>query len=265
MHLLTDAHGKFDGPCVFTLGMFDGVHTAHARLLRRAKRTALQKGLPLVVMTFRKNPLEILAPEHAPRAIQTDDAKLASLVAAGVDTTVLRTFDNSFAHIESSEIIDYIVKTYHPTDWFVGYNNTFGRYGAGTPDILREAGRRLGFKTHVMPALIYEGEAVSSSRIRAALYSGNMPLVVSLLGRAYSIRGYVDRSGVLVVSDRLALPAPGSYNISVSGAAYTLRLIPRRIGPPGPPTDAYIPVGRVVLPDGQPAPMGMKWIVFGGN
>ncbi|GHU72556.1 hypothetical protein FACS1894184_20360 [Clostridia bacterium] len=253
------------GGCVFTLGTFDGLHAAHMRLLSRAKHAARLCGQPLVVMTFHKNPLEVLSPTRAPRALMTQACKLTELAAAGVDETIICTFSAELAALEPDDLIESIVRCYHPTDWFVGFNNTFGRAGTGTPKLLLGAGDRLGFRTHVMPAMIRAGSAVSSSRIRAAVLSGDLQQAQELLGRCYMLQGFVSDKGVLTVSDRLALPAAGSYNVLLDGAEYTLRLIPRRLGPPGPPTDALVPVGRILPGAAQPMPSGIKRLYFIGK
>jgi riboflavin kinase/FMN adenylyltransferase len=269
------------GGCVFTLGTFDGLHAAHARLLERAKRVARLRGRPLVVMTFRKNPLEVLCPAKAPRALMTASEKLAALSALGVDETIVCEFNEEFAETEPEELIEAVARRYHPTDWFVGFNNTFGRGGTGTPSTLMRMGGAIGFKTHVMPPMTRAGETVSSSRVRAALISGDLKLAQALLGRCYTIRGYVSGAGVLTVSDRLLMPAAGSYSVlmdaigsnrSAAAAAqnpdqreYTLRLIPSRIGPPSPPTDAMAPVGRILLAANQTIPSGIKRLSFVGR
>jgi riboflavin kinase/FMN adenylyltransferase len=207
--------------------------------------------------------------------------KLAALSALGVDETIICEFDEEFAATEPEELIEAVARRYHPTDWFVGFNNTFGREGMGTPSMLIRMGGVIGFKTHVMPPMTRAGETVSSSRIRSALVSGDLKLAQALLGRCYTIRGYVSSAGVLTVSDRLLMPAAGSYNVlldtidfdrSVAAMAqnldqseYTLRLIPSRIGPPSPPTDAVVPVGRILLAANQTIPCGIKRLSFVGR
>jgi riboflavin kinase/FMN adenylyltransferase len=248
--------------CVFTLGTFDGVHSGHARLINRAKHTARLRGLPLVVMTFRKNPLETLSPDRAPRALTTLPCKLAALTSLGVDECVLYDFNESLAAVAPDALIESLALRYRPSDWFVGFSNTFGRGGAGNPNTLIKAGERLGFRAHVIPALVMHGGAVSSSRIRTAIMQGDMALAQELLGRYYALQGYVGGSGVLSVSDRLAIPAAGMYSVYLDGAEYTIKLIPPRLGPPGPPTDAVTPVGRILPGADQYIPTGLKLVGF---
>ena len=47
---------------VLALGMFDGVHRGHQALLKQARQLADQFGVPLVVMTFDRHPLSLIAP-----------------------------------------------------------------------------------------------------------------------------------------------------------------------------------------------------------
>jgi riboflavin kinase/FMN adenylyltransferase len=248
--------------CVFTLGTFDGAHAGHARLLNRAKRTARLRSLPLIVLTFRRNPLETLTPDHAPRSLATIAGKLSALSSLGVDETILCDFDTQLASIPPDALIASIAQRYRPADWFVGFNNTFGQSGLGTPDTLRQSSERLGFRTHVIPAMSLAGGVVSSSRIRVAITQGDMPLAQTLLGRRYTLQGHVSSSGVLSVSDRLVIPAAGSYSVSLDGMEFTIKLIPPRLGPPGPPTDAVVPVGRILPSANQRIPIGIKQVGF---
>ena len=55
---------------ILALGMFDGVHIGHQVLLERARTLHMRWGAPLVVCTFARHPMELIAPERADPAHQ---------------------------------------------------------------------------------------------------------------------------------------------------------------------------------------------------
>jgi riboflavin kinase/FMN adenylyltransferase len=73
----------------------------------------------------------------------------------------------------------------------IGYDHGFGKDREGTVDTLREIGAELGFGVDVVEAFEVEGEAVSSSRIRALVAAGDVTAAAPLLGRRYSLQGVV--------------------------------------------------------------------------
>ena len=71
------------GPCVVTIGVFDGVHRGHAALITRAVHAARERGVPCVVMTFDPHPLAVLAPDRAPAMLATLDHRLDLIAELG--------------------------------------------------------------------------------------------------------------------------------------------------------------------------------------
>lgn len=72
-----------------------------------------------------------------------------------------------------------------------GYNFRFGRGRAGTNDTLRTLCDAAGLAFAEVPPLALGGEPVSSSRVRAALVSGDVAQAATLLNRNYRITGTV--------------------------------------------------------------------------
>ena len=52
--------------CVLTIGNFDGVHRGHQALLAQLCKEGRQRGLPVMVMLFEPQPLELFAADKAP-------------------------------------------------------------------------------------------------------------------------------------------------------------------------------------------------------
>jgi riboflavin kinase/FMN adenylyltransferase len=182
------------GPSAVALGAFDGIHLGHRAILGTAVTQARQAGLQALACTFDRHPMEILQPERAPLPITTLEERLALIAETGIDTTVMIPFTPAVANVEAKAFVqDVLVGRLRAREIVVGFNHRFGRGARGDVTLLGALAGPLGFRAHVVPALMVDGLAVSSSEIRAALQRGDLPSAARLLGRPYSIRGEVVR------------------------------------------------------------------------
>lgn len=209
-------------PCVLVLGMFDGVHRGHQALLMRGDELAQEMAFPLAVCCFEPHPLRVLAPEKAPPLLTTLPEKARVMQSFGVNELCITTFDRARADQPPEDFMAELVEIYAPVVVVCGFNFTFGKGGAGNGKLLREYGRKHGFRTVIVPEVIIEGETVSSTRIRRLLAAGDIPMVSRLLGHAYTLSGKVENGKQLgrtmgfptanvAIPCSKALPAYGVY------------------------------------------------------
>ncbi len=181
-------------PSAVALGAFDGIHLGHRAILGTAVAQARQDKLRALACTFDRHPMEILQPDRAPVPITTLEERLELIAGAGIDTTVVIPFTPAVAGIEAKAFVqDVLVGTLKAREIVVGFNHRFGRGARGDAQLLETLAGPLGFRAHIVPALLVDGVAVSSSEIRAALQRGDLPSAARFLGRPYSIRGEVVR------------------------------------------------------------------------
>ena len=210
-------------PCVLVLGMFDGVHRGHQALLMRGGELAQEMDFPLNVLSFEPHPLCILKPEMAPALLSTIPEKARIMQSFGVDNLCITTFSRARADQSPEDFMAEMVETYAPVVVVCGFNFTFGKGGQGNGRMLREFGKKHGFRTVVVPEVIVDGETVSSTRIRQVLAQGDIPTVNRLLGTAYTLGGKVEDGKHLGrtmgfptanvgLPRRKALPAFGVYD-----------------------------------------------------
>lgn len=174
------------------LGAFDGIHLGHRAILGTAVAHAQQGSLRAVACTFDRHPMEVLQPDRAPLPITTLDERLELIAETGIDTTVIVPFTHSVAAMEAKAFVqDVLVETLKARAIVVGFNHRFGQGARGDAQLLESLAGPLGFRAHIVPALLVDGVAVSSSEIRAALQRGDLPSAARLLGRPYSIGGEV--------------------------------------------------------------------------
>ena len=83
--------------CV-AIGVFDGVHLGHQRVIAEARADAQTIGGTSVVLTFDPHPLRMLHPEKAPPLLTSTPHKLRLLEQLNVDVCLLLAFDKSTTH-----------------------------------------------------------------------------------------------------------------------------------------------------------------------
>jgi len=177
---------------VVALGVFDGIHLGHRKILGVAVERARDLGVSSLACTFDPRPIEVLQPERAPIPITTLEERLELIAEAGIDTTLLLPFTTALARMEPEAFIeDVMLRRLGVREIVVGFNHRFGRGARGDPALLETLAVRLGFRAHVVSPLIVDGGPVSSTEIRAALQRGDLDRAKRLLGRDYTLAGEV--------------------------------------------------------------------------
>lgn len=194
---------NIQGPCVATIGFFDGVHRGHQFVLKQVADEARSSGRKSVVVTFDRHPREVLrgdAPSEVPasecRLLTPLDIKLHLLKATGVDHCVVLPFDMNLASLSAREFMSDILRDQlHADVLVIGYDNRFGRNRADGFDDYVRYGRELGIRVvksrECEVPEDFEGLHVSSSTIRHLLKQGDIRQANWCLGRRYEIRGMV--------------------------------------------------------------------------
>ncbi|WP_349359611.1 bifunctional riboflavin kinase/FAD synthetase [Stappia sp.] len=178
---------------VVAIGNFDGVHRGHRRVLETALEAARARGVPAFAMTFEPHPRSVFNPDKPVFRLTPPAQKARVIAATGLDGLLSVPFTRDFAGIEAEAFVDRILQDRLGIVHAVtGYDFHFGRARRGTPDFLREAGEADGFGVTIVAAETDEGaEAISSSRIRAALADGDVALANALLGYRWSVEAEV--------------------------------------------------------------------------
>ena len=201
------------GPIVLAAGTFDGVHLGHQALIRRATQDASACGGTAVVMTFDRHPAALLRPERAPKLLTRNDAKIALLGEMGVQALLMLPFTGELASVTAREFIASLVASCKPLRAVcVGSQWYFGCGGEGNVAVLRELGAEWNFEVIQIDPVESEGSPISSTRIRAAIASGNLTEAATCLGRPFLLSGTVVSGAGL--GDKIGFP---TANLDVSG------------------------------------------------
>jgi len=198
--LFRDVDGGPRGPhgSVVCIGAFDGLHLGHQALVRRTVERARELDLPAVALSFEPLPREFFAPVHPMPRLLLPRSKIEGLLGLGIDQVGLLRFDKKLSGLSAEEFVSLVLKErLAAREVWVGPEFRFGKGRAGDIALLRELGTRLGFSADEIAPVHFDGERVSSTRIRAALQSGDFELTAQLLGRPYAIGGRVVHGGKL--------------------------------------------------------------------
>ncbi|MDQ0379756.1 cytidyltransferase [Amycolatopsis thermophila] len=200
------------GPTVVTLGVFDGVHRGHARLIGEAVGIGRDRGLPTVLVTFDPHPARVVGPPRCTDALSTVERRAELAGELGVDAVCVLSFTRELAAMSPLDFVARILAgRLRAAAVVVGGNFTFGHRGAGTPDTLRRLGHNYGFTTHPVDLLPLAGTPCSSTHIRSCLRSGDVDGAARALGRPHRVQGVLGARGQLSVEPGTAVPAPGLY------------------------------------------------------
>ena len=178
---------------VVTIGTFDGVHLGHQAIFNRMKTLAQGVGGETVVVTFEPHPRQVLNIDSSNlRFLCTPEEKLQKFMEFGIDNVVIINFTKEFSRTPSEVFIkDYIIDNIHPAYIVVGYDHHFGKNRMGDFSLLNDLMEQYHFKVERIDALDVENIAVSSTKIRNALATGNVKSANRLLGYTYSITAEV--------------------------------------------------------------------------
>lgn len=212
------------------IGVFDGMHLRHRAIVREAVSRARLAGRPSIAVTFDRHPMAVISPESCPQYISIPDDNLAKMAVLGIDIAVVATFDRPFSQLTADQFFEkYLVGKLRATEIVVGHDFAFGHQRTGTTDWLSDR-----ITTHVHPALEFEGNRISSSRIRELVSQGRVAEAACMLGDDFSLSGIVVRGqrlgtvlGVptanLVPLFDQVLPAAGIYacRSAIGGKTYS--------------------------------------------
>ncbi|MGQ9837538.1 MAG: bifunctional riboflavin kinase/FAD synthetase [Cyanobacteriota bacterium] len=187
MHITSDLAQTLR-PTAVAIGNFDGLHLGHQKVLRPIQES--ERGVR-TVLTFHPHPQEVLT-GRSQLLLTPPTEKLALLAQMGFEQVILFPFTAAFARQSPQEFIqDILEQGLRARHLSVGWDFCFGHRRSGSAQTLQAWGSKHCIPVEVIPETQLRGERVSSSRIRAALATGEVSTAADLLGRPYRLIGEV--------------------------------------------------------------------------
>ena len=182
------------GRCVLTIGVFDGVHRGHQKLIGRAVELAGRHELPSVLVTFDPHPAEVVRPGSHPAQLTTLRRRADLIERLGVDVFCVLPFTPELSRMPADEFVhEILVERLHVAAVVVGENFTYGHRAAGDVGLLRQLGSRFGFATEDFGLVTTDSLTYSSTYIRACIDAGDVEAAAGALGRPHRLDGIVVR------------------------------------------------------------------------
>lgn len=185
---------KNDRQSVITIGTFDGVHLGHKAILKRLAETAQKENLDSVVLTFFPHPRMVLQQSIDIKLINTIDERTELLEDTGLHNLVIHPFTQAFSRLTALEYVrDILVNALKAKKIIIGYDHRFGRNRTANINDLKEFGKTYNFEVEEISAKELDDVAISSTKIRKALESGDIETANNFLGYNFMISGEVVR------------------------------------------------------------------------
>lgn len=216
------AQVALDNDSVLTVGVFDGVHVGHKKLLHALTSEAASRGLLSGVLTFRNHPNSIFRADFRPQYLTSLDKRIKLIKDCGVGFVVPVTFDQEVAKLGAEDFTRLLQRKLRMKGLIVGPDFAMGHKREGDIEMLSTLGADMGFTVQEVDLMVNGGKAVRSTEIRQAIASGDMSTAEEMLGRRFELVGKVghgDHRGRelgfptanLDVPSDMAVPANGIY------------------------------------------------------
>lgn len=194
--LQLDEMMSYGAPCVLAIGIFDGLHKGHRRVLECALNMAKSENAKAGVLTFDPHPSRVIPMgRSAVEIIYPSDLRASRFIEAKVDAVFFKKFDKKFASLSPDEFAGYLSEKFPNLRGIVtGSNFLFGKNAAGNAAVLEKICACRGWKYKAVDGMMSGGERISSTRLRECLLKGDMGEYAKLAGENYAAEGIV-RSG----------------------------------------------------------------------
>lgn len=214
---------------VVTIGTFDGVHIGHQKIISRLQEVAKKSGGETVILTFFPHPRMILHPDDLNiKLISTMNEKADKLAALGVDHLIITPFTRDFSNLTPQEYIkEILVEKIGTRHIIIGYDHRFGKDRKGGMQELQAFAADFGYDVEEIPEQDINDVAVSSTKIRNAVLTGDAKTASEFLGYAFQLNGKVikgDQLGrvlgfptanLFIEENYKLIPSDGIYAVTI--------------------------------------------------
>lgn len=224
-----DIERGFEGRSAVTIGVFDGIHVGHQRVINTLAQVKKREALDLsILFTFDRHPLSVVNPEMAPPLLTTMDEKVSLLKLLDIDYLVIEKVSQKLLEMDYVSFIEKrLIKRWGMAHLVVGYDFRFGKDREGSLERIKREGKRDSFKVTVVPPENIEGNIVSSTKIRDDISGGRFEKTIKYLSRNYFFDAHIVKgknlgrkldfptANLLVTDHDKLIPPRGVYAVTV--------------------------------------------------
>lgn len=220
---------NFKNP-VITIGIFDGVHSGHRQIIHEVTNFAREVKGESILITFWPHPRMVLNHSDSDlKFLTTLEEKSILLERTNIDHLVILPFTHDLAEQSACDFIENIlVNKFKMKHLIVGFNHHFGKDREGDFETIKTCAELFKFQTSQMLPKLINGEKVSSTLIRKALWSGQIQRANQLLGYEYFVNGTI--VGGKKIGRKIGFPTANitpkeSHKLIPSDGVYAVKLL----------------------------------------
>lgn len=188
---------QYDPNTVLTIGTFDGIHLGHQEILKKLFDRSRFHNARNMLITFHPHPRKVISKVDDLKILSTPDEKISILKMRGLENLFIINFTNEFSQQPPIKFFkDFIINKIGLKEIVIGHDHKFGKGREGTSETLKKLGNEFQFGISVVDEFKFNGEIVSSTKVRNALLAGDIVSANLFLGRNYSF------SGIVVAGDK---------------------------------------------------------------
>lgn len=215
---------KNDKKAIITIGIFDGVHLGHSKILNRITQSALDLNCESLVLTFFPHPRMVLDDKSEIKLLNTINEKVFLIEKTGLNNLIIHPFDKAFSELSAEEFVENVlVEKLNIQKIIIGHDHRFGKNRNANIDDLIHFGQKYNFEVEQISAEEINEVSVSSTKIREAITQGNIDLATEYLGYNYLLTGIVTKgkqlgrtigyptANIQIKEDYKLLPKNGVY------------------------------------------------------
>ena len=175
-----------------TVGAFDGIHLGHRQLIKKLNEEAKELNIDSLVLTFHPHPRQVLKPDKKMKFLNTMEERIEKLNSFDLNHLVIIPFSKEFSQLSAREYVhSVLIKQLNMKSLIVGYDHQFGKNREGSNKELNSLSREYMFRLNSISKWKFDGNKVSSTRIKKYLLEGKIKRANQLLGYLFSLRGRV--------------------------------------------------------------------------
>jgi len=179
---------------IVALGNFDGFHLGHQAVVGRAIQRGFHERRPVIVATFDPHPVRFFKPDVPPFRLTSLDQRERLFAHAGADAMLVFEFNEALRSTSAEDFVTELLgRQIGAAGVVTGDDFTFGRGRGGNLELLRTLGLQHGIIAEAVAPVMFDGQRISSGRIREALARGDTATATRLMSRDFAVEGVVQR------------------------------------------------------------------------
>ena len=179
-----------DSPTAVTIGMFDGLHLGHLKVIDGCLTTSKTNQLKTCVISFSNHPADHFTGKRNELLMPMQE-KIDAIENLGIDYLVIIPFDAYIVELPAKNFIqELLIGRLKAEKVVLGYDNHFGKNREGSISFINEHFGDV-LETIAIDVAKVDEVIVSSSQIKKYLSEGDITKANAMLGLPFSVSGIV--------------------------------------------------------------------------